>query len=182
MQFSALLLAAAISSLAMANYNIMLYKKKDCKKEIGQTCKNVAAQTCCNIPGERYRSAKFEETGSGAGSGGYQSDDQLKIYKDPSCSGLAIKQQTGNKCLSNRKREIEGAQVFVVINARDEESAGPARRVEPDEHFLEEGEFRYTLKRDSPEGEAYEMLDRFEDQVEHLRSFGKREEIMGSVG
>ncbi|KAI1652702.1 hypothetical protein F4813DRAFT_302559 [Daldinia decipiens] len=176
MQFSTLLLTTALSSLAMANYNIMLYQKKDCKKAIGQTCSNVAARTCCGGGGNKYRSAKFAET-----AGGNDSDDQLKIYKESDCGGLAIKQQTGNKCLSNKKKEVEGAQVFVVINARDEQSAGPAKRVEPDEHFLEEGAFRYTLKRDSPEGEAYEMLARFEDQAEHLRSFGKREEIAAST-
>ncbi|KAI1101488.1 hypothetical protein F4804DRAFT_10674 [Jackrogersella minutella] len=175
MQFSTFILAALASGAAMADYNVKMYEHRNCLIKVGKTCSSIKARQCCSDGGKKYKSAKFEETGGGS------STDQLKLYKESDCGGLAVEQHTGTSCLSHEAKEVQGAQVFVVINTRDEESAGPAKRVEPDESFMEEGRFRYSVKRDSPEGQAYERLKRLEDQVEHLRTFGKREEIVESV-
>ncbi|KAI2471293.1 hypothetical protein F4781DRAFT_131048 [Annulohypoxylon bovei var. microspora] len=175
MQFSTVLLAAMASGAAMANYNIKLYEHRSCLVKVGKTCSNVGARDCCSDGGKKYKSAKFAETG---GSG---ATDQLKLYKESDCGGLAVEQHTGTSCLSHSEKEIQGAQVFVVINTRDEQSAAPSKRVEPDEAFMEDGRFKYTVKRDSPEGKAYDKLKRVEDQIEHLRTFGKREVIPEDV-
>ncbi|KAI1406760.1 hypothetical protein F5Y13DRAFT_196086 [Hypoxylon sp. FL1857] len=172
MRLSIFFLAALASGIATANYNIKLYEHRNCLVKVGKMCNNIKARSCCEDRGKKYKSAKFEETGSGSGS-----TDQLKLYTEAKCGGLAVQQHTGTSCLSHNKKDVQGAQVFVVINARDEDNSRPAQIVEPDEAFMEEERFRYTVKRDSPEGQAYDRLERFEDQVEHLRVFGKREEI-----
>ncbi|KAI0380438.1 hypothetical protein F5Y04DRAFT_281824 [Hypomontagnella monticulosa] len=170
MQLNTLLLAALASSISTASYNIKLYEHRNCLFTVGKQCSGVDARTCCG-DGEKYKSAKFEEQGASS------SDDQLKLYTDSNCDGFAVQQHTGTCCLSHDEKEVLGAQVFVVINARDEKTAGPTKMAKPDEVFMEDRRFRYTLKRDSTQGKAYENLTRIEDQVEHLRTFGKRERM-----
>ncbi|KAI0148253.1 hypothetical protein F4776DRAFT_660425 [Hypoxylon sp. NC0597] len=175
MQFRALLLAALASSVAMANYNIQLYEHRNCRRKIGKTCSNKRARSCCTYDDKKFKSARFEETGDKP-----HSTDQLKLYTDSNCGGPPIEQHIGTGCVSRGKKDVKSAQVFIIIGDGDENNAGPVKRVEPDEAFMEEGLFRYTIKRDSPEGREYDKLKRLEDRADYLRLFGKREEITES--
>ncbi|KAI1205864.1 uncharacterized protein F4807DRAFT_464325 [Annulohypoxylon truncatum] len=174
MRLGTLLLVTLASSTAVANYDVKMYQVRWCLLKMGKICNNIGAGRCCG-DGNQYRSAKFAEVGGG------KSTDQLKLYQDSKCGGAAIMQQAGTGCVSDDKKEVQGAAVFVIVKSNDEEITRPAEVVEPDEAFLEEGPFKYTVKRDSPEGRAYDKLDRVEDQIEYLRNFGKREEIPEGV-
>jgi hypothetical protein len=176
MQFNTFALIALLSVAATAqNYNIKLYEHRACLIGLGKTCTNVAKNTCCNDGGKTYKSGKAEHAD------GSKITDNLKLYAESDCSGLAIAQKTDGKCANADRQNVQGAMVFIVINARGQpEEAllpGQVEIREPDESFMEEGGFRYTLKRNSTEGEAYEMLDDFGDKVAHIKRFGTRSEV-----
>ncbi|OTA63158.1 hypothetical protein K449DRAFT_433254 [Hypoxylon sp. EC38] len=175
MQFRSLLLAALASSAATANYNIHLYEHRNCRWKIGRTCSNKRARSCCDYDGKKFKSARFEETG-----GHSHSTDQLKLYPDSTCVGPPVEQHAGTGCLSRRKKDVKSAQVFIIVGGSAEENNGPVKNGEPDEAFMEEGPFRYTVKRDSLEGREYDKLERLEDKADYLRVFGERENITES--
>ncbi|XDG09947.1 hypothetical protein ABKA04_009562 [Annulohypoxylon sp. FPYF3050] len=176
MQFSTVLLVAFTSTTTMANYNISMYQHRNCFFKAGKVCTNLDARTCCKSDGDKYKSAKFVEVG-----GGKSSIDQLKLYTDKDCGSAAVQQKAGNSCVNHNKKEVLSSQVFVIVHDSDEEDMAPVKVVEPDEVFMEEGRFRYTVKRDSAEGRRYEELENIEDQLEYLREFGRREEITENV-
>ncbi|KAH6652302.1 hypothetical protein BKA67DRAFT_661050 [Truncatella angustata] len=176
MHFNALLLSALISGGAMANYNIKLYEHRNCLFKVAHECTNIAEKVCCNDDGEKFKSGKFEEVGGG------KTTDNLKLYKEDDCGGFDVAQRTGGDCVSYKDKEIEGAKVFIVIepgSKRDveEKDDGPVKRVRPDTISLEEGRFKYSIKRDSPAGIAFGKLTQIEHKRDHLITFGKREEI-----
>ncbi|KAK9773825.1 hypothetical protein AB5N19_13890 [Seiridium cardinale] len=176
MQFNALLLTALVSGGAMANYNVKLYEHRNCRFKVAHECKDIEEKVCCNDDGTKFKSGDFEETGGG------KTTDNLKLYKESDCGGLDVAQRTGGKCASYKDKEIQGAKVFVVIEPGskrevDEEDDHIVKRVKPNTFSLEEGRFKYSIKRDSPAGRSFEKLTRVEHQRDHLYTFGTREEI-----
>ncbi|KAI1456645.1 hypothetical protein F4805DRAFT_475783 [Annulohypoxylon moriforme] len=173
MQFKTIILAALFSGAAIANYNILLYRHRQCLFQVGHVCNNMTMQQCCRAePGKKYQSARL------IGLSGGLSTEQMTLYKDNECHDVAVTQKTGPRCVSHNTKDVQSAAIFGLPKR---ENAEPATTVEPDEAFMEEGKFRYTIKRDSPEGRAYDHLEEIEDQVEHLRTFGKRVEILEDV-
>ncbi|KAI1845577.1 hypothetical protein JX265_010464 [Neoarthrinium moseri] len=173
MQFSAFLLTAVLSGAAVAKYNVKLYEHRWCLVTVGKECKNIDKGDCCHDNGKKYKSGKFEEVGSS------ETTDNLKLYADEDCGGLDIAQKAGGKCATADDKDVKGAKVFIVVpgGKRDEieQSTRPAKRVVPDNVFMEDGRFRYVLARNTTEGEAYEKLRSLDEQIAHLRAFGTRE-------
>src|SRR5580693_9984356 len=99
MRFNVLLIATILCDLALATYDIYLYKNTECKGSIGQTCSKVEAGACCSRasakPGQgfsKWGSAKFKETG------GRKSTDQLKAYQDHGSDACGMPVVTSNTC------------------------------------------------------------------------------------
>ncbi|KAI1637704.1 hypothetical protein F4809DRAFT_640368 [Biscogniauxia mediterranea] len=143
MYFIAFLCAALYSSVALSQLQHQALRTQVLSILGGKRCSDVGAKTRRQDDGMQYMSAKFEETGGGF------STNQLKLYREKDCGCLA------------------DASVFVAINARDldaydKDRSTPMMRDAPGEH----GTTRYVDKRDSPKGEACDILKRVGDQIE----------------
>jgi hypothetical protein len=174
MDFKAVFLAAILCNLSIAGYNIKLYEADNCKGSIGHTCSNLAARKCCSNGGKTYQSAEFDEEGGSC-------SDQLKVYKEADCGGLAEAQETHPKCVRSSSKNVKGAQVFIVIDAKKRdlgEEIGRTEIVAPDESFYQNGTVRHVIKLDTAEGRAFMLLERDEDRIDHLVNFGRREAVV----
>ena len=181
MHFHTLLITATLYGLSLANYDINLYKRTNCKGTAGETCSNVAPGYCCSRTStktshiwSRWGSAGFTETGGGA------SSDQIKAYTPSGDDACSLPVATSNTCASESSKQITGAAVFVVVTygSRFRRNDAPiAGYVEPDLYFYEDGTTRHTLAIRSAQGEAFAKLDSEEDQINFLKEHGQRSPV-----
>jgi hypothetical protein len=180
----------------MATYTVSLYKKKDCGGGVNFRCQNIAARQCCSQKSGKKgsdawslsSSANYVESGSGKANG----NDMVKIYTEAGGEPCGLPSDQSTTCASDGK-SIAGAAVVVVVPAgsgsgRSRGSgrgrreampeAGPMPVVEPDTVFIEDGNSEYSLKLRSAEGEEFQNLTEEADQVEFLKRFGKRSELL----
>ena len=177
MRFEAVIVVAALCSFSLANYDINLYKSANCKGKIGETCRGVAAGACCSRASgkgsqqfSQFSSANFREVGGG------QSTDNLKMYSAMGGSACGLPTSQGTGCVSPNGKTNTGAAVFVVVepgSAHSRRSLQP-RHIEPDTFFYEDGATRHTIPIRSLEGEAFEMLESEEDQINFLKARGEK--------
>ncbi|KAH9907776.1 hypothetical protein F4778DRAFT_719064 [Xylariomycetidae sp. FL2044] len=177
MQYKAVFFTALISSTMAANYNIKLYEHQRCLVKVGKQCSNIADGVCCNDGGKQYRSGKFEEVGSD------KTSDNLKLYAEQDCGGLDLVQKKGGKCATAKDKNVQGAKIFIVIDPQGKRelperqpTTQSPRSVTPDTVFMEEGNVRYLLARNTTEGEAFERLRSVDEQVAHMKAYGVRDE------
>jgi hypothetical protein len=187
MQFNVLLVAAILSDLALATYDIKLYKSGGCSGTAGVKCSGLAAGSCCArrsddakkgvpAPWSLSQSANYVESGSKKANG----NDQVKIYTEMGGGPCGLPSTQSTTCASGSSKSISGAAVFVVVptgsgRSRFRREAEPVSEVvEPSEYFYEEGKTEYSLPIKSARGEEFENMTSEADQIEYLRRFGKR--------
>ncbi|KAK7917897.1 hypothetical protein PG985_009771 [Apiospora marii] len=123
-----------------ATCKVLLYEKENCRGKPSHTCADLAEGGCCHKAGKKYKSGKIDNNESG---------DNLKLHTHTACGGIPVAQSTG--CASMKKRLVEGAEVFVVVNPPRQSGAddssggngtslGPERMIGVGRAFLEQGE------------------------------------------
>jgi hypothetical protein len=188
MQFNILLITAILGDLALATYDIKLYKSAGCGGTAGVKCPGLAAGKCCArrsadakkgvpAPWSLSHSANYVETGSKKSNG----NDQIKIYSEMGGEACGLPADQSTTCASSSSKSISGAAVFVVVPTGSGRSSrhSKARRVatdvvEPSEYFYEDGKTEYSLPIKSARGEEFARMASEDDQIEHLKRFGKR--------
>jgi len=191
MQFNILLVAAILSDLALAAYDVKLYKSSGCSGTAGVKCTGLAAGACCArksadakkgtpAPWSLSQSANYVESGSKKANG----NDQVKIYTEMGGEACGLPSHQSATCATGSSKLISGAAVFVVVPTGSGRSSRHSkfRReteqvtevVEPSEYFYEEGNTEYSLPIKSARGMEFENMTSEADQVEHLKLFGKR--------
>lgn len=187
MQFSILFLTAILGDLALATYDIRLYKSGGCSGTIGVKCPGLAAGKCCArrsadakkgvpAPWSLSHSADYVETGSKKSNG----NDQIKIYTEMGGEACGLPADQSTTCASSSSKSISGAAVYVVVpvgsgrSSRHKVRREAAEVVEPSEYFYEDGKSEYSLPIKSARGEEFARMISEDDQIEHLKQFGKR--------
>jgi hypothetical protein len=185
MQFNVLLITAILGDLALATYDIKLYKSGGCSGTAGVKCPGLAAGACCArrstdskkgtpAPWSLSQSANYVETGSGKANG----NDQIKIYTAMGDSPCSLPADQSTTCASTSSKAISGAAVFVVVPTGSGRSSKVRREatdvVEPSEYFYEDGKTEYSLPMKSERGEEFARMTSEEEQIEHLKRFGRR--------
>ena len=161
--------------MSSALFSIEFHNDKGCK-QLGHTCNNMAKEQCCSDGATKYFAADFDEGSSDT------CTDQIKIYPGDGsnpCGGLPIDQETYPKCAKSTSRNVHGAKVFIVIRPGSKRRDVPVNNtvVVPDESFYQNGTTRYIVKRESPEGHAFMLLEKDEDRINHLVTFGRSVEV-----
>ena len=167
MQIPTIFLATFIATASAAGLDIKLLHNRWCLLKIGKACNDIQQGQCCS-DNKPYKSAMLGENG------GAKPSDQIRLFDDAKCGGAVITQKNGKGCVTSRTKDALGAAVFAGVGARDGQSVVPMEIVAPDEIFLEDGLFKYSVKSNSTEGKAYDLLESIDDQIEHLRTFGTR--------
>jgi hypothetical protein len=172
----ALLFTSILCEVSLAaKYTVNLYTDSSCSAgKLGHRCTNLKKKTCCSDGSNRFKSSDFEEPGSTT------CQDELRIYGEHSGDNCGLSKGQGDQGDCIKGSDIAGAMVYVVGNQRfrRDDNDGNHETVQPNQSFYENGTTRHVVDLNSPQGQAYLLLERREDKINYLLQYGKREEIL----